>query len=242
MDNKDQLALFLRDQVAVSNKKLRTTWIVGSIVVLLVVGYMSILLWIVRGFLDPWVAARTIASGVEKNMPILLNSMENSLAQKAPDIAEGISQKAVASLPVIRQQAEKQIASVAEDVLPSVGLKMGDLIREHIQGHRQEIAEFVKTHKDAEVAKYFLDTISSDAVSSLDDILQDQEPGKGVNYLQAAVVNGLSETKGKILDLSQKKPSDLSHVELLQRKLLASLIHAIQDAKHQIETAAAATK
>ncbi len=225
----DNLASFLKEQVESNTRKVRNTWVIGAVVVLLVVGYMSFLLWMVRGYLDPWTAAHTVASLAERNVPIVLSQVENSLRAQAPQVVDDMCKQAKACLPELRIQAEKQIDAIHESVLPGMGLQLAECLEEAIQEHKGDIAEFVKTHKDADAVKYFIDTIASDVVKSLDDVLQMETPGMGVNYFQAAMITGLQETKAKLVALSAKKDSEMSRVEALQKKVLITLVNALRD-------------
>ncbi len=231
MSNEEQLSSFIKEQIQTGNKKLRNTWVFGAIAVLVAVGYMSVVLWVVRGFLEPATAARTIAAVVERNFPSMLGSVEKSLGDQAPTLASRISEKALQTLPVIRKQAENQIAAIHTNILPALAAQLSETMRANLAVHKPEIAQFVKAHNDEEIAKYFLDTLSGDMLKSLDRLLQGETPGRGLGIVQTAVVGGLGETKNYLSVLAKKNPAELSHAEQLQRKLIISLAILYQQTK-----------
>lgn len=225
----NELKQFLNEEIDRNKKAIRTTGIVGLIVILLVACYMFGTVILVRSMLEPMTAARMIGEQIELNLPSVLNETEQALQLHAPVLANTLSQSVMDALPKVRREAEKQIDSSYQELLPLIRQEMLSTFHTYVNDHREEITDYYETQKSPDFAKFFVDEVISEMTGSLNRELRQDSRGRDLVHVQVASLNALKEVNEELSRLLQMKPEEMTRSERLQRRLIVTWIQALDE-------------
>ena len=235
-----ELAAFVKEQIVGNARATRRTWLAGVGFVLFLAVYLSGVLWLVHGMLEPAIAARTIARNVEADMPGFMSEMENALRQEADPLAAEVCKAIVDAMPRARAEAEAQIDRAYLDHLPMLRDAVAATIREYAAAHQTELREAVSAHKEKDFARIFADHITQEVARDLDRELAAVQPGASLNYIHMAALDAIRDMNARLAALASKKSVELTRSERLQRRLIVSLAQAVDEASLARDIAARA--
>jgi hypothetical protein len=234
---------FLKQQIISNRKSTKVTWLVGIIAALLVVCYMSGLLYLVRGILEPATGARMIVQAVEGNIPAYERDLEQLLKDQAVPMADTFSKTATAYLPKLRKQAEEQIDLTYQQWLPLLREEIRSTVHAYVIEHKEELQFIYATQKEEGFAKVFVEQLSDQITADLNNRLCAEQPGHDLAYVKAASLNYLQDVNINLANLMKMKPEQMSRSERLQRRVIVSWTAAIDELLLQkSREAAGATK
>lgn len=226
----NELKQFLNEEIDRNKKTIRTTWIVGVIVVLLVACYMSGTVILVRSMLEPMTAARMIGEQIELNLPLVLGETETALRSQGPVLASMLSRSVMDALPAVRREGERQIDLSYQEMLPLMREEMRSTLRTYINDHREEITDYYETHKSSEFPKFFIDEVVSDLTGSISrQLRQDDSGGRDLVHVRAASLNALKEVNEELSRLLEMKPEQMTRSERLQRRLIVTWVQTLDE-------------
>lgn len=228
-----ELRNFLKQQITANKKSTKVTWLVGIVLALIVVCYMSGLLYLVRGILVPATAARMIAQSIEGNIPAMMSDLETSIKGQAAPLADTCSKKAMAYLPKLREEAEYQIDLTYQQWLPLLREEIRSTVHAYVVEHKDELKEIYATQKEPGFAKAFVDDMADKLVSDLNSRLCAEQSGHDLNYVRKASLNYLMDINVQLSNLIKMKASEMTRSERLQRRMIVSWTHVVDELLQQ---------
>jgi len=230
-DLQEQVSLdgFLEQEVARLGKKTRLTWIGGIGVLVVLVVYMSGVLGLVRGMLEPRMLARMIALHVEESMPTVLYETEQGIEKQAPVVANAISEQIMQAIPRVREEAEKQIDLACDEMLPLLRDEANETIRAYVAAHAEELDEIYSSARLPEFGEAMVDAVVNDLAVELDARLT-VASGHNLAYVGARALEMMQDINGQLVFLLDKDSGAMTRSERLQRRLIVTWIHVFQEA------------
>lgn len=225
----NELNRFLKEQIVRNKRAARTTWIIGGIVVVLVTCYMSGLVVLVRGILEPMTAARMIGQYIEQQLPSILSGTENALQQQATPLGNALSDRIITSLPKLREEAEKQIDLTCEQFLPLLREEIRSTVRCYMEEHADEISDFYGAHKGEEFAEFFIDSIMVEVADSLNKQLREVSGEYDLDYIRSASLTILNDINGELSRLLNLSAEEMTKSDRLQRRLIVAWVQALDE-------------
>jgi hypothetical protein len=220
---------FLKKQIIGNRKSTEITWFVGLILTVLVVCYMSGLLYLVRGILVPATAARMIAQNIEGNIPAMMSEIELSVKGQAAPLADTCSKMAMAYLPKLREEAENQIDLTYQQWLPLLREEIRSTVHVYVVEHKDELQEIYATQKEPGFAKVFIDELADKLAKDLNNRLCAEQPGHDLNYVRKFSLNYLMDVNEQLSNLIKMKASEMTRSERLQRRMIVSWTRVIDE-------------
>ncbi len=230
IERKNELAQFLKKKIAHNERAAKVTWIVGLIVFLLVTCYMSTVVLVVRGMLQPVIAANMIRQRVEANLPLVLTGMEHSLTQNAPAAANRTSEAVLAMIPDLRKKAEALIDKAVERDLPDLRSEMRKTVRVYLEQHADEFAVLRDAHSEPEVAKIFVEDMAATMRNSIDAGLRDEWGDAAGSNLEVTSLIVLTNIRDELSKLIETETDLLTEEERLKRRVIVTWIQMLNEA------------
>jgi hypothetical protein len=224
-----QMRDFIRAETEKLRRSARLTWAIGLVVTVLVGCYMSGLVILVKGMLEPMTAARMLAMSVEDALPSILQETERSLRDQAVPLANSVSQSVFAYMPRLRLEAQKQIDLTYQEFLPLLREEIRTNLQEYMKEHGQEISDFYGEHKAEEFPPAFVDAIVEDLVADLSRRLSQDSGGKGLEYIHGATVEMMRDMNSELTRLLNLRTDQMSRSDRLQRRLIVAWVQALDE-------------
>lgn len=224
----NELITFVRQETTRHRRVARITWIIGVFLIIVVVTYMSGLLYMIRGILEPMTAATMIRQQVEVNLPPVLTGVEQSLKDKAPDLANWVNQYIRQTLPEIRKEGERQIDLVVDQSLPLMREEIRSVIHAYVIEHKDELQEIYASQKAPGFADAFVSNMVADIAMDVDRRLKDSS-GVGLAYVETTTLNSLKDLDGDLKRLAAMDAKDMTRSERLQRRLIVCWLQIMND-------------
>lgn len=228
MTQENELSTFLQEQIDRNTKATKVTWIVGAIVVLLVTFYMSGLVYLVRGILEPMTAARMIGQSIEENMPPVLGGLEKTLEQQAIPVANALSEKLISSIPLLGEDARRKIDLTYEQFLPLLREEVRTTLRSYMEEHKEEIADLYETHRGPEFVNLFIHALVAEMTEYLNEKLSENASGLDIEYVSVSFLNALNNINDDLSRLLNLKTENMTRSEILQRRLIVIWSHSLE--------------
>ena len=229
----NELSAFLKQETARALRAARTTWIVGLALFLFAIGYLTALLALIQGMLDPKITACMVAQRLDAALPAMMLEAEASLRNLAPAAAEALSARAMEAMSEVREEAERQIDLTYEQVLPLMEIELRQTVRAHVDAHADEIRNFYRVHQQPDFPDQFLQAIAQDAMSSLDRASGGGFAARRPGYFADAVLQALATVNAQIETLRDKPTEQMDRSERLQRRLIVAWLRVIEEAIRQ---------
>ncbi|MBN1673332.1 MAG: hypothetical protein JXR37_19965 [Kiritimatiellae bacterium] len=201
----------------------------GAIVALLLAIVLSAELCLVRWLLQPANAADAVVGYLTDAWPGLLHDLHRELARQAPVSANAVAERAMAVIPCLRRQAEREIELTYRERIPELQVEECEALRAYIRSHRDEIVEHYQQHHGAQFRARLLDMLGSRAVASLDQRLRQPSMGRGADILKHLSLEGLRSLDQHLARLVAADAAALTRRERLQRRLIVSWLHLLEE-------------
>jgi len=220
---------FLEEKIAANRKATKATWVVGIIVLVLIGTYMAGLVYLIKGILEPMTAARMIGMNIEASLPSVLNETELSLQQQATPLANALSDEIMAAMPQMRKEAEEQIDLVYDQLLPLMREEVRSVVLSYVIEHEQELHDIYAAQKCEGFAEAFVDNVMADLTKALNRELSTATRGHDLEYVSATSLSTLEDINEQLTRLIKTETESMSRSERLQRRLIVSWVHVLDD-------------
>ncbi len=219
--NNEDLAEFLTQETDSFNKAARKTWLAGVAVWLFLGGYLYFALFMLQFFLNPRNAALMISDQVQENAPEFIFQTEQALRREAPKMAHEMSATFLASIPKIRLEAQKQIASVHRDMIPFISVEFQRMIREYVEENSEILVELVEEEDIDAFASRFTAELVEQFGARLNDTLEEEYGGRNLQYVNENLLTAIQSMDKHLSYLLDVDSAHLDRPELLQKQILA---------------------
>lgn len=226
----DELHAFLQTRIQEMNKSLRTSIGLGITVLVLLCLYLGGSLYMVHQILQPDITAHMIANNVKEHWPTLLAETERIVIERVPTVADALGREVELLLPRIREYAQEQLDMTYRDMLPALEKELCATIRECARENRSYAADLYQLHQDRLFVKLFIEEIVDASLHSLDDQLRRVAPARGLDYWRHISLRAVRHIEVQLSDLAGKDTHQMSRSEQLQRRLIVTWLHILEDA------------
>jgi len=229
----ETLVKFLREEVASQEKRNRTSWIVGLIMLALIGGYLTYVGTFIRNHvLNPTHAAQWVAYMTAENLPVVLSKTERSLRDQAPELCDKLVGSMVDVPRYVGREAQKQIDLVADEMLPQLETELSSALLAYVDAHEDDATEFFAQQLEPGMAEAFINQLSADVIADLDTELM-RDSGHGVNFVLDTTLGALEAIDQQLETLSTKSPEEMTREELLHRELIVLCLRVLDDLLNQ---------
>ena len=223
MNESSEYKHFLRAEIKRIEKATRTMWITGAILIVLIIAYMSFVLTMVRTFTEPNNAAFIVSDAIEQNFPEFISSTEELLGIQAVVLAEESSRSFIQAVPKIREEAERQISYAHTDMIPHLSVEFQSMLTDYIQTNMNSVELLAEEARNTEAADAFVSELMIQFGAYLDVQLVESYDGRGLDYFMENSLLALQAMDSYLSELTRTSPEEMSHKQMLQYKILASL-------------------
>ncbi|MEO0794174.1 MAG: hypothetical protein AAFX93_03375 [Verrucomicrobiota bacterium] len=228
MSDADQKLIdFMRSEIARTRKGVSQTYLLGIIVAVLVAGYMTFILSMVRQATDGQFLASAVRMQVEAAVPEMIDSGEQALAQKATGMAETMSRRFMEGVPKLVNQGKAQIDETHEVIIPYLSNEFSEVVRLYVLSNQEELTAFADQHNSQEFATEFTDQMMTEFAVQIDARMSDATDGEGLAYFNENLLTSLVAMDTKLDELVSKPVDELTQRERLQRRILARLVSSV---------------
>jgi hypothetical protein len=229
----ETLVKFLREEIANQQKRNRTSWIAGLVVLALIWGYLTYVGSFIRNHvLNPTHAAQWVAYMTSENFPVVLSKTERSLRDQAPELCDKLVGSLVSVPRYVGEEARKQIDVVADDMLPQLEAELSSALLAYIDSHADDAQEFFAQQQEPGMVEAFVNQLTADVIADLDaEMIRDS--GHGVNYVIDSTLGALEAIDQQLETLSTKSPEDMTREELLHKELIVLCLRVLDDLLEQ---------
>ncbi len=138
--NSDQVTtLFLDEELARLRNSLRRTRAAGSIIVAVVLAYMSFVTVSFRNFLEPKSAAELTTTLITEQVQNRTDAVARQIKQRVPALIAGLPAFALRKIPEYREQLEERIETDIRMHCQSVTIRLTEKLDEFISTHEASI-------------------------------------------------------------------------------------------------------
>jgi hypothetical protein len=190
---------------------------------------MTGMLILVRGMLEPMTAARMIGLHVETHLPSALDGTEEALKQQAVPVANALSERIMATIPLLREQGEKQIDSTYMVRLPCLREEIRGVVQCYVRDHEEEFELVYRTQKEAGFAEVFIETVTAEAVNSLNKQLRADHGERDMKYAHSVSLQALEDINTELVRLISLNTEGMSRNDRLQRRLIVTWMHVLDE-------------
>lgn len=132
-----------------ANRASTLTLVVGAIALLLLTGYFTFGLSLIDQFSEPELLVAQGAQLIDEKLPEARASLEQQVATQAPIWAEGLSRRALDSMPSAREQLETYVMKQLDEALSRGTVMTEERFREFLNQNRDELALSLKDLSDS---------------------------------------------------------------------------------------------
>lgn len=227
------LANLIVQETARNRKAARMTWILGLVFVAILTAYMTGLLYLVRGILEPTTAARMIAQKVEADIPALMRDLEQQLRHEATPLANEFSRQIMSCMPQVRLAAQDQIDRTYQEWLPVMRDEMAQAIHSYVVAHRKDLEALYAAQKEPGFAKVFVDDLTAQIVAELNRHLRENGSQHDLVYVHDVSLNVMKDINRQLTMLMTRKAEEMTRSERLQRRLIVSWVQVLNELLQQ---------
>jgi hypothetical protein len=224
---------FLKQEAASERRGAKITWIVGLIIVAIAWAYMHTILVATQTALEPMTAARMIGMHVEAGLPSALDGTEEALKQQSAPLANALSDKIMETIPLLREEGEKQIDMTYKSRLPCLREEIRGVVKCYVDEHEKEFALVYQTQKEAGFAEVFIDTVTAEAVRSLNEHLKREHGERDLKYAHSVSLQALEDINSELVRLLNLNTDQMSRNDRLQRRLIVTWMHVLDEILHK---------
>jgi len=216
----------LLDDLAHAKRNRKVTVIIGSILVLFILVYMTWLAAGMRRELAPETLAETIAGIVASEMPGLIEQTEDNLeancAQNVQQLREGL----VAALPGVREGAEEATYEVLDIFMDDIEKSMRDLLTQMVEENKEDIEPLIEAASTPEGAKELRKSFRD----SLEELLQHPEMVEALTEYERT----LAQVEQRLDHLSKPR-TDLSLEDRIEKEWITTVLIFLDDTVKEAE-------
>lgn len=224
MSDEKKLIDFMRAEISRTRKGVGHTYLFGIIAAVLVAGYMTFILVMVKQATDGVLLAGAIRGQVEEAVPQMIVDGELALADSADDTVKKISNKFKRLVPRIVETGKEKIDVAYEDHIPYLSEEFSDMVKSYIQANKVELQEFASQHDSEEFAEEFTRQMMAEFSKQIDVRIKDATGGEGLSYFNENLLQSLVAMDTTLAELLAKPESELNQRERLQRRILARMV------------------
>lgn len=224
----EQLMRFMRGQVTSLRKSVRNIWIVATVLILFMVGYMSfiynaLLNDLVREALNPTALATDTTALIENNYLTFIEETDQLLRDQAYDVVNELALQFEEGVPAFRLAAEDAIVASYSEALPALSDEMELLLREYVRLNQATIEELIDTQEPEVAAREFADAALDNFATELDRKMRAEFEGRGLGYVADNVRTTILSMDQTLTELLSTPPEEMTRRQELQRRLLARM-------------------
>lgn len=225
--NDTDYSSFITEETARMKKAARTTWIAGGIILLVLLGYFSFILTMVKTFTKPENAAYLVADSVKTNFPSFMETTEELLAERSIYLANDISGTFIESIPQLREEAEVQIEYAHTDMIPHVSKEFQTILVDYIRDNEEEIRLLAEHDTGAGFNEAFIDELMGLFSAHMNDYMEQNFDGRNLAFIQENTLIGLQSMNTYLDELIAMPAEEMSRIQTLQKQLLASVTRRV---------------
>jgi len=224
MSDEKKLIDFMRAEIARTRKGVGQTYLFGIIAAVLVAGYMTFILVMVKQATDGSFLATAVRVQVEEAVPDMIKSGELALAEKASTTANRISHEFMALVPRLINTGKQKIDLAYEDQIPYLSEEFSDMVKSYIKANEAELKEFAAQHDSEEFAKEFTRQMMDEFAVQIDARMKDATGGEGLSYFNESLLQSLIAMDTTLDELINTPEAQLTQRQRLQRRILARMV------------------
>ncbi len=224
MSDERKLIDFMRAEIARTRKGVGQTYLFGIIAAVLVAGYMTFILVMVKQATNGEFLAIAVRNQVEEAVPDMIRSGEVALAKKAEISANKVSNEFKRLVPRFAQTGKEKIDMAYKDQIPYLSEDFATRMKEYIAAHQEALKEFADQHDSEEFADEFTRQMMDELAKQMDVAVKETTGGEGLSYFNSNLLQGLVAMDTTLQELISKQESELTQRERLQRRILARMV------------------
>lgn len=218
---------FLSAEIARLKQRNRKAMIGGCALLLIVGLYLTFVTgFICSQVLDPKGAAQWVAYMAEQNLPVAMVETERTLTAQAPALAEQVMAGMPAIPGYIAAEARHQVDLVVDEVLPELSRELTLTLEDHFDSNAGDAHAFLAEHTNPELVDAFVDQITSDIATHLDEELRAESNG-GLQHVTFMTLDALDVIDAQIEHLCTTTPENLTRQDWLQRRLVLLCLQSL---------------
>jgi len=233
-NNETKLIEFMRSEIERTQKGVGQTYLFGIIIAVLIAGYMTFVLSMVRQATNGEFLAIAVRQQIEAAAPEMIASGEESLGAQAAVFANDLSDRFLEIVPEIAQVGKESIDSAYQDGVPYISEEFSEMVRLYIRANEAEIREFADTHDSKEFAQEFTREMMDEFARQMDTRMEEATDGEGLAYFNENLATSLLAIDTTLDELLAKSPDELTRRERLQRRILARLVLTVTESNADI--------
>lgn len=221
MEPINDLPAYLQEETEKLRKNTRRVVAGGAALSLLMLGYLGFVNHMISTFARPENLASLVGMQARASLPELLAKSEQMLADKAPEVADTLSARAVAAIAEVGEEGRRQIDAAITDQLPHLGDEISATLLHYLDAHAKDLRDLANDKDRDAFAKGLAEMLIADLEKELDRMIAEdghafslREAGEALNLHLVAADQRLGE-------LLAKPRSQLTDEEKLQRAALA---------------------
>ena len=138
--SQEQLEAYLRHQIEVNNRKAKTTWFIGLVVIFVLFAYLANLYQTADElYLNPETLASIMVNKADKSASSFIAELEGELIANAPATATEFSRQVMNMMPAMRKEAQHLVSSTHQDLLPAHQESLAVGLKSYIQANQSEL-------------------------------------------------------------------------------------------------------
>ncbi len=222
---------FLEIEIARIKKRTRNTLILASILILVLIGYLSFVLTMAKTFTKPENAAFLVADNVRANFPSFMETTETLLTERSIILAESLSARFLTTVPALRVEAQRQLELAHTEMVPHLSLEFQTILADYIAANEESIELLAEQGSSQSLAESFVADIMQSFVRYLDASMIDQFDGRDLAFAQENSLFALKAMETYLDELMLSDPSQLDRQQLLEKRILTAVAQRIAHAK-----------
>ncbi|WP_309399015.1 hypothetical protein [Cerasicoccus maritimus] len=223
MSNEKKLIDFMREEISRTRKGVGQTYIFGIIAAVIVAGYMSFILTMVKEATDGEFLAIAVRQQVEAAVPEMIRNGEATLADNAPIAAKKLSNRFLKLVPELAATGKEQIDMSHEEIIPFLSDDFSQRMVEYINSHQEALREFAAQNDSEAFAEEFTRQMMTELKLNIDAEMKDAT-GAGLDYFNENLLQSLVAMDTKLEELINTPESELTQRDRLQRRILARMV------------------
>lgn len=226
MSEKDYTS-FLEIEIVRIKKRTQTTYIATAVILLFLIGYLSLILTMVKTFTQPENAAFLVADNVRANFPAFMDSTEELLAARSVSLAEGLSQRFLSTVPRLREEAQKQMDLTHTERIPLISEEFQEILTQYIRENEASIQLLAEQGSNQALAENFVNGVMQDFNEYLNEAMSEHFEGRDLGYMKEHSLFALQAMDQHLTELLESDPAELDRSQQLQKKILATIARRV---------------
>ena len=175
---------FLKSEIEQIEKSTKRTWYFGCVIIVILIAYLSFILFMTRTFLEPQNAAYLVSSNIKENLPQFINQTESMLVQKAPRTANQASHLFMGAIPQLREMAEEQIRITHEEMIPHLSRELQDMTRAYIADNAETLRSFSAEEGGPQLAEHVTAELMESMGAHMQTEFAEEWHGRNLVYIR----------------------------------------------------------